>query len=485
MQEAIESLCDLSATAAIDAMTRGDISAEQYASALLDRADSQRALNAFISLQPDRVLDAARAADLKRAAGGPLGILHGLPIPLKDSVNTVDYATSNGTHALREFHPGEDAALVKALVQHGAIVMGKTNLTELSLGWTSNNATFGPVCNPYDLARIPGGSSGGAAAAVAGGIAPLAVGADTLGSIQVPASFCGIAGLRPTFGRYPNHGAFSLTSGKLDQVGAMARHVEDLALFDTVYTGSASNVRCGSLEGSLIGKRIGVAAFYEDGLDSEVGKVYFEALNRLEEAGVILVRADIPAEMTKAFDIAATIMLYEAVDGIERFLIGNHVPLSFVELFEQCGAGIKDLIRHVMLPPNRPSGEIYVERLKQRADLKAAVRQYFERHSIEALAFPAVAAVAPLIGQEGELEINGQMVSFFEALGRNTALSPATGIPGLVLPGGCAAGSGLPVGIEFVSLWGEDRRLLSLGHAVEAQLGPIQRPPGTTGVRTP
>lgn len=461
-----EMLCDLSAAEAIAAMKRGDITAERYAATLLDRANRDQASNAFVSLDSNMVLESARAADLRRAAGGELGMLHGLPIPVKDSVNTRGYATSNGTAALRHFHPNDDASLVKGLIHHGAIVMGKTNLTELSLGWTSNNSTFGPVRNPYDLARIPGGSSGGSAAAVAAGAAPLAVAADTLGSIQVPASFCGLAGLRPTFGRYPNHGAFSLTSDKLDQVGAVARRVEDLALFDTVFTGNTSDIRCGS----LVGKRIGVSDFYESGLDAEVERTYFDVLSRLEEAGAIVVRADIPDEMMRAFDIAATIMLYEAVDGIERFLLENQIPLSFAELFEQTGEGIKNLLRHAALAPNRPPRDAYVEMLERRVNIKAAVRRHFEQHVIDALAFPAVAAVAPFVGQEGELEINGQLVSFFDALGRNTALSPAAGIPGLVLPGGRSAKDDLPIGVEFVSLWTEDRQLLSLGYAVETLL---------------
>jgi indoleacetamide hydrolase len=461
-----EALCDLSATGAVAAMKRGDITAERYATALLDRADRNRALNAFVSLDSNVVLESARAADLKRAAGGESGLLHGLPIPVKDSVNTQAYATSNGTAALRKFRPNDDAQLVKGLVKHGAIVMGKTNLTELSLGWTSNNATFGPVRNPYDLSRIPGGSSGGSAAVVAAGAAPLAVAADTLGSIQVPASFCGLAGLRPTFGRYPNRGAFSLTSEKLDQVGAVARRVEDLALFDTVFTGHTSDIT----HASLVGKRIGVSDFYESGLDAEVENVYLDVLRRLQEAGAIIVRAEIPDDMTRAFDIAATIMLYEAVEGIDRFLLESRIPLSFAELFEQTAVSIKDLLREVALPPNRPSEDAYVEMLEQRVTVKAAVRRHFEQHAIDALAFPAVAAVAPFVGQEGQLEINGQLVSFFDALGRNTALSPAAGIPGLVLPGGSSARNGLPIGIELVSLWAEDRELLSLGYAIEALL---------------
>jgi Asp-tRNA(Asn)/Glu-tRNA(Gln) amidotransferase A subunit family amidase len=168
-------------------------------------------------------LEAARAADKARAAGATLGMLHGLPIPVKDSVNTKDLPTSNGTRALRDFKAKDDAAVLKPLFAQGAILMGKTNLHELSYGWTSNNATFGPVRNPYDPEHVPGGSSGGSAAAVAARIAPLAIAEDTLGSIRVPASMCGLAGLRSTFGRYPDDGIMPLTVNKFDQVGPLAR----------------------------------------------------------------------------------------------------------------------------------------------------------------------------------------------------------------------------------------------------------------------
>jgi indoleacetamide hydrolase len=137
--------------------------------------------------------------------------MHGLPIPVKDSVNTKTLPTSNGTRAFAEFRPKDDAAVLKLLFAQGAILMGKTNLHELSFGWTSNNAVFGPVHNPYDPSRVPGGSSGGSGAAVAARIAPLAIGEDTLGSIRVPATHCGLAGLRPSFGRYPDGGIMPLT----------------------------------------------------------------------------------------------------------------------------------------------------------------------------------------------------------------------------------------------------------------------------------
>src|SRR6185312_7305309 len=142
----------------------------------------------------------------------------------------------------RNFQPKMDAAVVRPLLAQGAIVMGKTNLHELSCGWTSNNATFGPVLNPYDRTRTPGGSSGGSGAAVAARIAPLAIGEDTYGSIRVPATFCGLVGLRPTFERYPDDGVMPLSHRRFDQVGPLARAVGDVILFDSAVTGQTETL---------------------------------------------------------------------------------------------------------------------------------------------------------------------------------------------------------------------------------------------------
>jgi mandelamide amidase len=217
-------LTDLGAVEAVAAVRSGDVKAEDYARALLDRAAALQGLNAFRTLDPQMVLESARAADQKRASGAPLGSLHGLPIPVKDSANTKALPTSNGTRALKDFRPKEDAAILKPLFAQGAILMGKTNIHELSYGHTTNNLAFGPTRNPYDTSRVPGGSSGGSAAAVAAHMAPLTVAEDTFGSIRIPASFCGIVGLRPSVGRYPGAGLMPIaprwdTAGPLEPAG--------------------------------------------------------------------------------------------------------------------------------------------------------------------------------------------------------------------------------------------------------------------------
>src|SRR3984885_16073807 len=182
-------LLELSAAEAVARMSRGEMTVERYASVLLARCEALRALNAFIAPEPPRVLEAARACDKRRAAGEKPGPLFGLPIPVKDSVNTADYPTTAGTPGLRDFRPADDAPIVKSLRAGGALVLGKTNLHELSYGWTSNNQAFGAVHNPYDPTRIPGGSSGGTAAAIAARLPPPGGGGETQGARPAPAAF--------------------------------------------------------------------------------------------------------------------------------------------------------------------------------------------------------------------------------------------------------------------------------------------------------
>lgn len=463
-------LHQLDATQAVAAMQCGEITAEGYATALLDKAAQWAHLNAFISLPRPMVLEAARAADVARSAGRELGLLHGLPIPVKDSINTAQMATTLGSGALRNARPSEDAPLVAALRRAGGIVMGKTNMTELAFGWTSHNSSFGAVRNPYAAGRIPGGSSGGSAAAVAAGVAPLSVGGDTLGSVRVPAALCGIAGLRPSFGRYRNDQCLALSPAHLDQAGPLARSVADLALFDTVMTGET-----GLLPGAAERLRIGIAPFHHAGLDGEVERITRQSYDTLRAAGVTLVEVELPEAMTAAFDISATLMLHGAMEGVGSYLRAHQPGLSLDDLLAQAGDEVRTLFQQVAMPPHRPTDEACQAMLARRDALVAGMHAHFVSYRLDALAFPAVAALPPVLGEHAEVEIQGRRVSFFDAFGRNTALSAASGAPGLVLPMGLSTG-GLPVSLELVALRGMDRHLLSIGLAVEALLGRLPAP---------
>jgi mandelamide amidase len=461
-----DNLTELTATEAVAAMRRGDVAAEAYANALLARAQQCADLNAFRTLEPGRVLEAARAADKARGAGGVLGPMHGLPVPVKDSVNTADYPTSQGTRGLRDFRPKADADVLKPLKAAGAIVMGKTNLHELSFGWTSNNECFGSVHNPHDRTRIPGGSSGGSAAAVAARIAPLAIAEDTLGSIRVPASCCGLAGLRPSFGRYSDRGIMSLTADKFDQVGPVARSVADLLLFDSVVTGDSSAAPATPLKGV----RIGLADHYLAGLDPAVQRVVTAAFARLREAGAILVEVKMPDGIRAAPEIAFTIIAGEAAACIETFLREQETGLTLETMLAQAGPSIRALVTSMANSANRPPREAYEGVLAKREQLKTALRDWYRDNNIVALAHPVILTPPTKIGLESEVEVGDQKVPIRAAFGRNIALGSCASMASLVLPAGATA-DGLPVGLEFDALSGGDRALLSLGLSLETVLG--------------
>ena len=261
-------LFELGAGRAAYALRNGEHTAEALDEALLARCAASP-LNAFITLEAEHLRAAARAADQRRQRGEPLGPLHGVPLALKDNIDTADFPTTGGTPALAAHRPKHNAPIVQHLLAAGAIVLGKTNLQELAYGPTNNNAAFGPARNPYDPTRIPGGSSGGSAAAVAARLAPAALGTDTGGSIRVPASLCGITSMRPTTLRWPQAGIVPLSHTR-DTAGPMARHVADCVLLDGVITGGPTEVTPAPLKGLRLGLPRGY--FWED-LDAELAAI--------------------------------------------------------------------------------------------------------------------------------------------------------------------------------------------------------------------
>jgi Asp-tRNA(Asn)/Glu-tRNA(Gln) amidotransferase A subunit family amidase len=468
----VRNLTDLSAVAVLTAIKNGELKAEAYARALLERAQHLHSLNAFRTLDTEQVLDAARAADKTRASGAALGALHGLPIPVKDSVNSKALPTSNGTAALRDFRARDDAGVLKSLLGEGAILMGKTNLHELSYSWTSNSEIFGAVRNPYEPTHVPGGSSGGSGVAVAARMAPLAVAEDTWGSIRVPASMCGLAGLRPSFGRYPNDGVMPLSEAKFDQVGPLARCVADLALFDAVVSGERAPLQPTPLKGA----RIGIAPkSLLNALDPEVERITAEAFEKLRAAGATLVEAELPDAAKASLGAVSTILAYETMPAIAAFLHAQGTGVSFEQLLQQASDSIREALKARALPPNRPTQHAYESALAQRQRIREEIRRYFEQHGLSALAFPPILVPPLKIGQEVQVEIRGHKVSLVVAMGRNTALGSCASMACLVLPAGMTL-NGLPVGLEFDALKGSDRALLALGLSMEKVLGPIPAP---------
>lgn len=467
-------LLELSAGDAVRKLTHGDVTSEQYATALLTQCERLQALNAFITLGRDRVLEAARAADRKRGSGAKLGPLHGLPIPVKDSVNTKDFPTTGGTPALRHFQPKEDAAIVRKLKDAGAIVLGKTNLHELSWGWTSNNLAFGAVHNPYDPRRIPGGSSGGTAVAVAARMAPLGVAEDTEGSIRVPAAMCGIAGFRPTTRRYPTTSVVPI-SALFDQVGPHARTVADLALFDSIVTGDWSALPSTPLKGLKLGVSRG---YWFKGLDAEVERVTNAALRKLQDAGVVLVEAEVPDVARIVGLITDQIQNHDTRYTLKKYLEDYQTGVTFDELVAQASKDIRDDFAINVLPGGKgfiTDAYYATARDVHLPALRKHFQDYFVRNGVAAIVFPATMIPPPPIGQDAEVVIGGRKVTFETAVARNIAPGSTAGLPGLVLPAGLTA-AGLPIALEFDGPSGADRALLGLGASVEGVLGRLPGP---------
>src|SRR5262245_1237195 len=278
-------VCELGLTELAQAIAAGELSAETLAEELLARCARASALNAFITLEPERVRAAARAADERRRQGGALGPLHGVPLAIKDNIDAVGYPTTAGTPALAAHRPRRNAAVLQRLLDAGAIVLGKANLQELAWGPTSNNAAFGPVHNPYDPTRIPGGSSGGSASAVAARLAPAALGTDTAGSVRVPASLCGVTSFRPSMLRWPQAGIVPISHTR-DTAAPMARSVADCVLLDGIVTGGARAIAPADLRGLRLGVPRGL--FWES-LDAELAAILATVLERLRDAGAVLV----------------------------------------------------------------------------------------------------------------------------------------------------------------------------------------------------
>ena len=296
---------ELSAVDIVAAVRQGDLSAVQCAETFLSRIEAGNgSINAFLNVDREGAVACAAKIDARRRAGQPIGPLAGLPVAVKDVLCTANLPTTCASKMLEHFQPPYDADTVSRLRQADAIIVGKTNMDEFAMGGSNENSAFGPVRNPWDLSRAPGGSSGGSAACVAADMAPVAIGSDTGGSIRQPAGLCGITGLKPTYGRVSRRGLIAFASS-LDQIGPMARSAADCALvLETIAghdPGDSTSLVAGVprytelLEQPLTGVRIGrVPDHFAEGLDPEVAKGVEEAFAVLKAAGATVLDIRMP-----------------------------------------------------------------------------------------------------------------------------------------------------------------------------------------------
>ncbi len=410
--------------------------------AALERAEQLKDLNAFIVLNKDAALAAAARVD----AGQKTGALAGLPIVIKDNINTADMPTSGGTPALQNARPAKNAPSLQKLLDAGAIVIGKTNMHELAFGITSTNLSSfaGPVKNPYDKTRIPGGSSGGTSAAIAARIVACGLGSDTGGSTRVPAALTGIVGFRPSVGN-----------------GGAERRYDDA---------SAEPLR---------GKRLGIPAVLWSGLDRDVEAVGKAARGKLADAGVILVDADMAGLFEQNGKVSFPVALHEPIADMSAYLKASGIE----------GITLADIAGKIASPDVEGAfgaitadafGAAYPDAITvHRPALQKIYESYFRDNNLDGILFPTTIAPAPAIDAEkgsGEMSINGDKpVPTFDTMIRNTDPGSNAGIPGLSLFAGMTPG-GLPVGLEIDGPVGSDAKLLGLGLSIEGILGTAPPP---------
>lgn len=449
----------------LEELRSGGLSARAAVEAAIERCRQAAALNALISLRADPALAEADAADARRLAGHPLGTLHGLPIVVKDNIAVGGWQFTGGSPAFEAYVAPADAAVVARLRAEGAIVVGKANLHEFAFGTTNNNGHFGPARNPHDPSRICGGSSGGSAASVAGGLVAVALASDTGGSGRIPAALCGCVGFRPTKGRYSGDGVLVLSTTR-DTITTMAHSVADIVLLDQVITGAIG------VEAPAAGTiRLGVLApFAVETIAPEVRSAFEAGLDLLERAGVEVVQVD----GTELSEIDQEIGLGVATAEASRYW-RDYAPsilgIDFPDFVERLGSpDVKRIFRTFGNPEHEVPAAVYARFVTERLPrLRAAYSELFVASGVDAFVFPTVPVTAPPIGQDDTLHIEGQDLPLFPTTIRNTGPGSLAGIPGISLPLPVATGQ-LPVGLALDASAGADAALLGLAATVERVL---------------
>ncbi len=461
-------------TALSTKLERGELSSVEATRDCLARIEAHNdALNAVITVTAEQALADAAAADARRAAGDA-GPLTGIPLLHKDIFCTAGVRTSCGSRMLDNFLPPYDATVVTRLHAAGAVMLGKTNLDEFAMGSSNENSYYGAARNPWDTSRVPGGSSGGSAAAVAAGFAPAATGTDTGGSIRQPAAFCGITGLKPTYGRVSRLGMVAYASS-LDQGGPMAATAEDCALllqamagFDPADSTSAEREvddYSGGLEADLTGLKIGLPGeYFGAGLDPGIEAAVRAALAEYEALGAELVEISLPRTHL-AVPAYYVIAPAEASTNLSRYdgvRYGHRCddPADLIDLYtrtreEGFGAEVK---RRILVGTYALSAGYYDAYYRKAQQIRRLIQQDFLSafDNVDVIMGPTTPHPAWVLGEKTDDPVAMYLEDIY-TLGVNLA-----GLPGMSIPAGFA--DGLPVGLQLIGPHFSEARLLNIAH---------------------
>jgi aspartyl-tRNA(Asn)/glutamyl-tRNA(Gln) amidotransferase subunit A len=475
---------DRSAEAQAAGVRAGDVTAAELADACLGRiAERNEALNALLQVDGDGARAAAAAVDAAVARGEDPGPLAGVPVAVKDNICVAGLQLSAGSKMLADYRAPYDAHVVEALRRAGAVIVGKTNCDEFAMGSSTENSAFGPSRNPHDLARTPGGSSGGSAAAVAAGLVPLALGSDTGGSIRQPAALTGSVGLKPTYGRVSRYGLLAFGSS-LDQVGPHARSVRDAALCTQVLAGddprdpTAMDVPVpdllASLEAGVAGLRVGVPAeFFGAGCDPEVAAAVRAAIARLSDAGAEVVEVQLPHTdygiatyyVIAPCEVSSNLARFDGV----RFGARAAEADSIAALYERSrGEGFGPEVRRRILLGSFALSAGYQDAYYRRAQkVRTLVQRDFDEAfaQCDVIAGPTSPIPAFRFGDKSADPLAMYLCDVY------TVTANLAGIPGLSVPCGMTAPTAdapaLPIGLQLLGPAWSEPTLLRAGRAVE------------------
>jgi aspartyl-tRNA(Asn)/glutamyl-tRNA(Gln) amidotransferase subunit A len=482
-------LTRMTAAETASAIAAGEVSAVEVTRAHLDRIEAvDPQVHAFLHVAGEGAVGAARAVDERRAAGEPLGPLAGVPLALKDVFTTVDMPTTCGSRILEGWQPPYEATVTQRLRKAGVVILGKTNMDEFAMGSSTENSAFGPSHNPWDLSRVPGGSSGGSAAAVTAFEAPLGIGTDTGGSIRQPAAVCGIVGVKPTYGGSSRYGLVAFASS-LDTPGPLARTVLDAALLHEVMSGydpmdstsvDAPVPPCvaAARQADVAGLRVGVVAeFSGEGYQAGVLARFGEAVELLESLGAKVTEVSCP-HFEYALPAYYLIAPSECSSNLARFdamryglRVGDDGTADAEEVMSLTraagfGAEVK---RRIMLGTYALSSGYYDAYYGKAQQVRTLITRDFDSafEQVDVLVSPTTPTTAFPIGARADDPLAMYLADLC------TIPSDLAGNAALSVPCGLAPEDGLPVGLQVMAPVLADDRLYRVASAVEAAL--VQR----------
>ena len=455
-----------------------DVSATEVTRHFLARMPAHASLGAFLATDEALTLEQARAADARIAAGETAPLL-GVPVAHKDIFVTRDFPSTAGSKMLEGYRSPFDSTTTRRLADSGMVCLGKLNCDEFAMGSSNENSAYQPVRNPWDFQRIPGGSSGGSAAAVAARITPAATGTDTGGSIRQPASFCGITGIKPTYGRASRYGMIAFASS-LDQAGPMARTAEDCALLlsamcgpdldrDSTSLDVPAEDFTRSLDDSIDGLRIGMPKeFFGDGLAPDVRAAVDAALQEYRKLGATLVPITLP-RTELSIPVYYIIAPAEASSNLSRFdgvKFGHRAEkyTNLMHMYKKTRAeGFGDEVkRRIMIGTYVLSHGYYDAYYLQAQKIRRMIADDFQRAFTECdvIAGPVAPTVAWKLGEKSDDPVANYLADIF------TLPASLAGLPGLSVPCGFGAG-GMPVGLQLIGNYLQEAKLLNVAHRLQ------------------